>query len=251
MNDYITISEASKRSRYSKRQIQKLAEKGIERIRTKKLDNGHRLYNIKDIIQYASAHPEKIILNTVWDEINFIESECFFPLFDYDFKYFVTNKERVVNSTNGQVLTPRLRKQSGYKQVSLMREGKIKAEYFHRLVAQTQCPNSLNKRIVHHIKISNPSIDKASNLLWVWKWQHDKLHLLLKEDKREEYKEMVNSIKKENKQKIYKIPHLDFESDESMNYYMYLTYDGYRAYKSGEKIPIDSIVRETAEPKGE
>lgn len=38
--EWITLKEAAKCSIYSKRQVQKLAEKGNQRIRTKKTDDG-------------------------------------------------------------------------------------------------------------------------------------------------------------------------------------------------------------------
>ncbi|MBE7055838.1 MAG: hypothetical protein E7388_00145 [Ruminococcaceae bacterium] len=249
LNEYATLSEASKRSRYSKKQIQKLAELGNERIRSKKLSNGHKLYNLIDILQYSSAHPNETILNPVWDAINQLEGEYFYPLFGYDYKYFLSNKGRIINATNGQVLTAQPRGKDSYKQVCLIKYGKSKLEYLHRLIALTQCPNSLFKDIVHHIKIHNPSIDKASNLIWVWKWQHDELHRLLKENKMEDYNKMVKKIKNENRQKIYKIPHLDFESDEHFNYFMFVTENGFRAYKESRNVPVNSIIKESAEAK--
>ena len=252
--EWVTLDEAAKCSIYSSRQIQKLAETGIQRIRTKKTEDGkHLLYNKIDILQYAASHPRETILDTVWDEINHIEGECFYPLFGYDCKYFVSNKLRVINCSNGQILTPQPHKdnkgnETGYKQVTLRKHGENKPEKLHRLVGKTQCPNVLGKDIFHHIKICFPSDDKASNLLPVWKSQHDELHKLLREKKTAEYKEMIKYIKKENKQ-LYKIPHLDYASNEHYNYFMFVTYGGYLAYKADKELPLNSIVRESAEVK--
>lgn len=52
-----------------------------------------------------------------------------------------------------------------------------------------------------------------------------------------------------NRQKIYKIPHLDYPYGEHINFYMYLTADGYKLYKSGEYIPSEYIIREAYELK--
>ena len=236
---------------YSKRQIQKLAEPGIQRIRTKK-EKGHLLYNKLDILQYAASHPRNTILNTVWDEIDHIEGECFYPLFGYDNKYFISNKLRVINATTGQVLTPTSHKnikgnETGYRQVTLRKGGKGKTETLHRLVGETQCENVLRKNIYHHIKIEFPSNDHANNLLPVWDYQHIELHNLLNAGKKKEYKDMVKAIKKENSQKLYKIPHPDYKPDGNYNYYLFVTEEGNKAYNRGEEIPPNSIIKESAE----
>lgn len=82
--EWVTLKDAAKCSIYSKRQIQKLAEKGNQRIKSKKTSDGHILYNKLDIIRYAASHPRDTILNTVWDEIVPIEGEVFYPLYGYD-----------------------------------------------------------------------------------------------------------------------------------------------------------------------
>lgn len=251
LREWLTLTEAAKCSIYSKRQIYKLAEKSNQRIRTKK-ENKHVLFNKLDILQYAASHPRDIILNTVWDEIDYKEGEYFYPLFGYDCKYFISNKQRVINTSTGQVLTPKLQtdikgNKTGYKQITLQKNGKSKVELLHRLIGKTQCKNSLGKDIFHHIKIAFPSNDKASNLLPVWKFQHDKLHKFLVEGKEKEYKEMIKLIKKENSQKVYKIPHPDYEPNDKFKYYMFVTADGNKAYKIGKEIPFNSIVMESAE----
>lgn len=246
MNDYIPTAKASEITLYSPRQILKLCETG--RIRFRKIQKNKIEVKTSDIVRYANAHPVNVY-DVVWNEIKPIEGEVFYPLFGYDGKYFVTNKGRVINISLGRVLTPYTRTTDGYKTVVLTKNGQSVGEYLHRLIAITQCPNALFKNNVHHIKKSNPSIDKASNLLWVTKPQHDKLHKLLNDNKTNEYKELVKEIKKENRQKIYKIPHLDYPYGEHINFYMYLTADGYKLYKSGKYIPSKYIIRETYELK--
>ena len=253
--EWITLKEASECSIYSKNQIKKLAEKGRQRIRTKPAEDGkHCLYNKIDILQYAAAHPRDIILDTVWDEICSSEGECFYPLYGYDCKYFVSNELKVINCSTGRVLTPvphidAKGKETGYMNVGLMKDGKLCTEKLHRLVGITQCPNALGKNIFHHINPSHPYDDRATNLLAVWPWQHKELHKLLRDGELDKYKEMVEAIKKENSQKIYKIPHLDYESNGIFNYYMSLTSDGYKAYIAGKEVPPYCIVGEYAEVK--
>lgn len=264
-NEFVTLKEAAKCSIYSKRQIQKLAEKGIQRIRTKKTDDSkHILFNKIDILQYAASHPRDTILNTVWDEINPIEGEIevFYPLYGYDCKYFVTNKLRVIDCSNGQVLTPQPQKDTkgnltGYMQVTLWQNGKEKYEGLHRLIGYTQCKNVLCKNIFHHID-GDKSNNKASNILPVWLSQHNELHKILPrgtklneltEGNRSKYNEMVKLIKAENKQKLYKIPHLDFKPTDKYNYYMYVTKEGFNHYKTRNNVPLTYIIMECAELK--
>ena len=252
--EWLTIEEATKCSIYSKKQIQKLAEKGIQRIRTKETEGRRILYNKIDILQYASSHPRETILNTVWDEIDYIHGEYFYPLFGYDCKYFISNKQRVVDFSNGRILTPQWhkdknKKETGYKKVSLMKNGASKAEFIHRLVGKTQCPNVLKKDIFHHIKIKYPSDDNPSNLLPVWHYQHTELHRLLNKGKTQEYNELVKQIKEENRQKVYIIPHPDFKEDENVCYYMYLSKDAYKSFIKSGNIPYSGILKETAELK--
>lgn len=225
--NYVTIKEACERTTLNQNQIRSL--KYRNRIRHKK-ENGRILVYIDDVIQYNLAHFQKE-KDTVWDEIDYIKGEVFYPLFGYDNKYFVSNMQRVINTTNGKVLIHQPTKDNLYKYVRLFKNGKEKNEYLHRLIARTQCPNALFKNEVHHITMKTPSIDKANNLLWVDRIEHVELHELLKENKMEEYREMIKRIKKENSQKLYKIPHPDFPSSDKHHYYLWLDAEGYKAYK--------------------
>lgn len=262
-NEWVSLDEAAKCSIYSKRQIKKLAEKGIQRIKIKRTEDGkHLLYNKLDIIQYAAAHPRETILNTVWDEINYIPDETFKMIPGYDCKYFLSDKNRVINCGNGQVLTPQPQKdvhgkETGYKYVTLRKNGQDKTETMHRLTGKLFCKNVLNKDIFHHID-GDKSNNKASNILPVWFEQHNELHKILprgkllkdltQEDKNK-YLEMVKLIKAENKQRLYKIPHLDYKPDENYNYFMFITTEGYKNYKAHNDVPLDCIVMECAEPR--
>ena len=88
---------------------------------------------------------------------------------------------------------------------------------------------------------------RANNLLYVYHEQHIKLHDLLSDGKTEEYNKMVQEIKKENKQKVYKIPHPDYELKTNFRYWLYLNTAGYTEYKKSGNIPNGTIVKEYAE----
>lgn len=248
---YVLLSAAAEKTRYNKRQIRKLCEVG--RIRYKKLYVAETWVHLKDVIQYAAAHPPKE-LNPTWDEIDLIEGEVFYPLFGYDCKYATTNKNRVVNLTNGQVLKGCVRESDGYTIVCLMQNGKRKDEYLHRLIGITQCPNVLGKNVYHHIKNKKPLDNSARNILPVWDGknegktnQHDELHDLLRKKDTRAYKRMIKEIKKENREKIHRIKHPYYSDDKNFKYYMYISATGYKEYKKTGNIKNNEIIRETAE----
>lgn len=256
-NEWVLAREGADRIKcYSYRQIKRLGDKGIERIGTKKIDNTV-LYNMKDILQYAANHQEKPILSPVWDELTFLPGEHFYPIFGYDYKYFISNECRVIDATNGRILTsyPHVDKDgkpTGYLYVTLMKDGKPKNEKIHRLVGKTQCTNAFNYVIFHHInntKNNGLYDNRASNILPVINEDiHQELHRLMSKNKKE-YKKMVAKIKKENKQTIYKIPDLDFESDKHFNYWMLINAAGYKEYKKSGDVPLDCILMQMAETK--
>lgn len=261
--EWVLLDEAAKCSIYSKRQIGKLAEKGIQRIKSKKAEDGkHLLYNKLDIIKYAAAHPKDTILNTVWDEIDYIPGEKFEMIPGYDCKYFLSDKNRIINCSNGQVLSPQPHKdmhgkETGYSYVTLRQNGKNKDEKMHRLIGKLRCPNILRKDIYHHID-GDKSNNKASNILPVWFEQHNELHEImprgtklkdLTQQDKKKYLEMVRLIKAENKQKLHKIPHLDYNPDENYDYFMLVTTEGYKYYKVHNDVPLNCIVMESAESK--
>ena len=213
---------------------------------------------MKHILQYAVNHQRKPILSPVWDELTFLPGEHLFPLVGYDLKYFISNKERVFDLTNGQILTPQLHRDkdgrlTGYLFVTLTKDGKPKAEKIHRLMGKTQCPNIFNYDIFHHInntKRNGLYNNSASNILPVINEDiHiNKLHKLMNKDKKA-YKEVIAKMKKENKQKVYRIPDLDFESDEHFNYWMLINESGYKEYKKCGNVPFDCILQQIAEVK--
>jgi hypothetical protein len=72
---------------------------------------------------------------------------------------------------------PRIDKKRGYCRIVIQstKKGILRNTTFHRLVAETFIPNPKNKTQVHHIdgdKLNN----SVSNLEWVTKSEHDKIH---------------------------------------------------------------------------
>lgn len=255
-NEWVLAREgANKVKYYSSRQIERLGTKGVERVGTVTIGNT-KLYNMKDILQYAANNQKKPMLSPVWNELTFLPGEHFYPLVGYDLRYFVSNKQRVIDATNGRVLTTHPHRNkgilSGYLTVTLMKDGKTKTEKVHRLIGKTQCPNAFNHNIFHHInntKHNGLYDNRASNILPIANEDvHNELHRLMKEDKKA-YKKMVAEIKKENKQKVYKIPDLDFESDANYNYWMLINETGYKEYKESGDVPLDCILIQIAEAK--
>lgn len=255
-DEWVLAREASNIVKcYSSNQIEKLGEKGVERVGTEKIGDT-KLYNLKDILQYAANNHKKPILSPVWNELTFLPGEYFYPLVGYDLRYFVSNKQRVIDATNCRLLTPQPHKNkgilSGYQTVTLMKDGKPKNEKIHRLVGKTQCPNAFNHNIFHHInntKHNGLYDNRVSNILPIANEDvHNELHRLMKEDMKA-YKEMVTKLKKENKQKVYKIPDLDFESDVNYNYWMLVNAAGYKEYKESGDVPLDCILMQIAEAK--
>lgn len=53
----------------------------------------------------------------------------------------------------------------GYLRVNLFKDGKMRHEYVHRLVAQTFLPNPFGFSVVNH-KDANPANNRADNLEW-------------------------------------------------------------------------------------
>lgn len=120
--------------------------------------------------------------------------------------YLVSSCGDIVNSRTQNVLkASRDRKGKGgsgqtYPYVKLRcTDGKIHRFKVHRLVAAAFCPNSYNKRIVHHIDCEDRerSNNCADNLLWVRQSEHDELKKLWQEDRRAYY-QRVSEIQAEN-----------------------------------------------------
>lgn len=268
--EYVSIPEADKITHAGYHYIYGLYQR--KRIRSDKLPNGKPLVHIVDLKKYLSAHPP-INKDIVWDNITPLDGEAFYPVTGYDYRYFVTNKERLFNITTGEELINEPRDSDGYIQVILIKDGIEKNEYLHRIVVATCCSLKLEKRysstaelledtryVVHHIHIGkNGKLKNTPNDLLLTDnnikyyedgkeyTQHQKLHKLWDEGKKKEYWQMVRKIRKDNERELFKVPHPDFEADERFTYFLWVDVKGKKAYDKGNEIPITSIYRESAE----
>ena len=82
----------------------------------------------------------------------------------YDGLYKVSNYGRVWSCSNNKYLAIHT-KSNGYQFVQLYKNGKMRNEYLHRLVALAFIPNPNNLPIIKH-KDENPSNNIVSNLEW-------------------------------------------------------------------------------------
>lgn len=127
--------------------------------------------------------------------------------YGYDYLYFTTSEGKVINFSTRKVLSQRVC-DDGYVRVWLMQDGKRQAKLVHCLIYQTQGDNVLNKSHIHHIN-GNRADNRIQNLIAVTSAQHGELHRLLKAGKTAEYRALIRTIRKENKQKLYEVPFED------------------------------------------
>lgn len=91
-------------------------------------------------------------MEEVWKEIK-----------GYEGLYSISNKGRIMNIKRGRIKAYGMSRQ--YRNVSLCKNGKMKAFTVHRLVAEAFIPNPLNKDQVDHID-TNPLNNEVTNLRW-------------------------------------------------------------------------------------
>ena len=91
--------------------------------------------------------------------------EIWKPVKGYEENYLVSDEGRIMNSSNGKVLSP-IDNGYGYKKIWLWKNHKGKRVYVHRIVADAFLPNKYGRKEVNHID-SNPSNNCVTNLEWV------------------------------------------------------------------------------------
>lgn len=271
-DEYVSIPEAVKIAQADYHYIYGLYQR--KRIRSYKLPNGKPYVNIIDLKRYILAHPP-INKDIVWDNISPLEVEKFFPITGYDFRYFGTDKGRIINATTGEELINTPRESDGYIQLTIMKDGTEKSEYLHRLILAACCPLKLDKKYrstaelledtrykVHHIhigksgKLRNTPNDLllTDNSVMYYEngqnyTQHQKLHKLWDEGKKKEYWQMVRQIRKDNERELFKIPHPDYEPNKNFEFFMFIDKKGKQAYDKGKDIPLNCIFGESAEER--
>ncbi len=99
--------------------------------------------------------------------------ECIKDIADYEGRYQVSNKGKVLSLPNSSRKGIRelkadvmVKKRTSYKRVTLSMGGKIKRIFVHRLVAQAFIPNPGNKPHINHIDNDGMN-NSVTNLEWV------------------------------------------------------------------------------------
>ena len=241
---FISTTECNKKTGILTRKIRELCNDG--KIEFYKDKSGKLWINEKSLDLFLKNNSS--IRQGAYGKIKPHHKKSYFLIHGYDYMYATTDDGKVVDFSTGEELSQRPNKEKGYIQVWLMKNGKRVPKSVHSLVVKTQGDNVLEKNEIHHIdKVKNNN--KLSNLLPVWHDEHQQLHKLLEDGKTEEYKQMIKNIRKNNRQKLYRIPHLDFESNEHFNFWMWITAEGYKLYKADKDVPFWCIAKESAERK--
>lgn len=240
---FLKTAECSKKTGISIRKIRELCNSG--KIDSYKDDTRHLWINAESLDLFIKNNQ---IRQGVYGEIKPQHKRAYYPIFGYDFMYATTSDGKVVDFSTGDELSQHPNREFGYVQVWLVKNGKRIPKSVHGLIIATQGDNNLNKNEIHHID-KDKTNNKVTNLLPVWRDEHQQLHKLLDSGDMDAYKAMIKKIKKENRQKLYKIPHLDFASNKNYDFWMWVTAEGYKLYKSGKYVPYWCIKREYAEAK--
>lgn len=268
--EYVSISEAIKRVKYLKNDIDYGYIYNLAKI-SGRIGYYKGLISLPELTTYLMAH-QHIRKDIVWDDITPLEGETIYFITGYDYRYGITNKYRIINFTLGTVFENEPRN-DGYIQIQLMKNGKETNEYLHRITCFVFNPIlsdmenlTTYERLrlpgidAHHIKIGKRwkacfykecLIATNQNIKYQYNGkeygEHDYLHKLWDDNNTEEYWKMIKEIKKRNGRKLYKIPHPDYESNGKLAYFYWVDIKGKKAFDAGKDIPLESIYCESAE----
>jgi len=231
---YRTIAECAEMAEVSRTRLYNAIAKKL--IKNKKI-NGVTYLSINSLKTYMQN-----INRSTQGGWSGLDTQCrYYPLPGYDYLYMTADNSDVVNMTTGLKITLSPNIENQYVQVWLQRNGKTVAKMLHHLIVETQGKNAYNKYYIHHIDTDRGN-NRLDNLLPVWEYQHKRLHRLLDKGLEKEYQKMIEEIRKENSEKLYKIPHLDFGKAGSKNRcWMYVTEQGYQLYLSGQDVPAAEV----------
>lgn len=212
---YKPIDICAQLTRVKEDKIKSLCRDGV--IDAKHYAGGHWFPNINDLQHYVDVnhpelafrsvpHPKMLAFGSLdinpkelWKPILSAHNsdEIFKPdRYELDDQVLISNNGRLFNCRTRNLIAGKPN-QKKYVHVNLRQNNKDTSFYIHVLVAYFFCPNGRYLDYVHHIN-GKKSDNRACNLLWVTKAEHDKCHRLMRTDKKA-YREYVNQIRKSNK----------------------------------------------------
>lgn len=152
-------------------------------------------------------------------------------------RYMVSYYGRIFDIDYNNVIELKQYKNNrGYMRVSLAQFSNSVLILVHRIVALIWCDNKKNKPYVHHID-GDPSNNKADNLVWVTRKEHNAAHELLDAAKVKkdfaEYNNYISQIKTDNycEENYYCL--LEYPYGEGYGF-MFITERAYQDIKRGK-----------------
>lgn len=215
---YVPLEKASNQFGLNPNKIRDLCKMGA--LRHERTSGGRYFVNIDDLKKFVQLKfPERLCyesiphnqmlvfgalytdLDTNWKPI--LSAHNWNEIFDserheYNCQYWISNDGYIFNAFTRNLMGTKSDRK-GYICVNLEKgkDNELVTRYVHRLVAEFFCPNRRYKDYVHHIN-GRKQDNRASNLLWVTKAEHDECHRFMKKDEKA-YRRYVNKIKRENK----------------------------------------------------
>ncbi|MEE3451295.1 MAG: HNH endonuclease [Acutalibacteraceae bacterium] len=104
--------------------------------------------------------------------------------------YYVSNYGNVYSEKRNKILDPEITHHR-YERVGLRVDGETHRYYVHRLVAGAFCPRDDRQQWTHHIN-GDHFDNRAANLVWVTRTQHNTMHYTEKAAKETEDYERKN-----------------------------------------------------------
>jgi hypothetical protein len=155
-----------------------------------KMDSRHT-FKIKTVEQtdkrITLKHLFRLVYNREYclDTIESLEDEEWKPIENTNNTYWISNKGRVKSykGYEARILKPNII--NGYKRVDIIQEGSRSSKLISRLVASVflPLPTSIDMEL-HHID-GNKLNNDASNLVWLTKAEHAKIHKEMREAAKE------------------------------------------------------------------
>lgn len=121
--------------------------------------------------------------------IMMLDNEIFYPLYEFDSKYFVNEMGNKVYSKNYNRLLKTQENHDGYYYVILRVQGQSRKRFLHRLIADSMILKNGDRNVINHIN-KNRKDNRICNLEWVYRHENY-LHGVGKEN----YKKDSNTIR--------------------------------------------------------